>query len=418
MEMVRRPTPAGRGASLHLRQGTADARLQACGSALLNLRTQNKLPGDATMNNDAVKRVLVYRLGSLGDMAIALPALHLVERAFPNAERRMLTNVPVASKAPSAAAVLGASGLIHSYQNYPVGVRDRKTLMAVRVEIRAWHPDVLVYLANGRGRMSAWRDALFFRLCGVKRLIGVPYTERLQNNLWQAEQGVFEPEARRLTRCVAELGDARLGDPANWDLRLTSTEQEAAARKLSRMEGFPSVPLIAVSVGTKVQAKDWGAENWKALVGRIAAAYPGYGLMLVGAEEERALCDEVAAIWSSSSTLAGPTINLGGELTPRESAAALSHAAVFLGHDSGPMHLAASVQVRCLAIFAARNKPVVWFPYGSGHEIVYHKTDCWGCGLEVCIEQKKKCLTSVTVEEVFERLMRMLPPRAVVLRNA
>ena len=52
----------------------------------------------------ATQRVLVYRLGSLGDMLVALPALHLLQHAFPAAERRLLTNFPVASKAPAAAA--------------------------------------------------------------------------------------------------------------------------------------------------------------------------------------------------------------------------------------------------------------------------------------------------------------------------
>ncbi len=41
------------------------------------------------LENVAVKRVLIYRLGSLGDTLVALPALRLVARAFPNAERRI-----------------------------------------------------------------------------------------------------------------------------------------------------------------------------------------------------------------------------------------------------------------------------------------------------------------------------------------
>ncbi len=56
--------------------------------------------GAGTITSPA-KRVLIYRLGSLGDMLIALPALHLVARAFPGAERRMLTNIPVNVKAPA-----------------------------------------------------------------------------------------------------------------------------------------------------------------------------------------------------------------------------------------------------------------------------------------------------------------------------
>ncbi len=47
-----------------------------------------------------MRRVLIYRLGSLGDTLIALPALKLVARAFPDAERRLLTNFPVNVKGP------------------------------------------------------------------------------------------------------------------------------------------------------------------------------------------------------------------------------------------------------------------------------------------------------------------------------
>ena len=62
----------------------------------------------------------------------------------------------------------------------------------------------------------------------------------------------------------------------------------------------------------------------------------------------------------------------------------------------------------CVAIFAARNKPRVWFPYGRQHRVLYHQTDCWGCGLETCIVERKKCLTSITVEEVVAEVRAIL----------
>ena len=79
----------------------------------------------------------------------------------------------------------------------------------------------------------------------------------------------------------------------------------------------------------------------------------------------------------------------------------LARARVLLSHDSGPMHLAAAVQTPCVAIFAARNKPRVWFPYGGQHRVVYHRVSCWGCGLETCLVEGKRCLTSITVGEVI-----------------
>src|ERR1700761_6377627 len=93
-----------------------------------------------------IQRVLVYRLGSLGDTVVALPSLHLVARAFPDAERRLLTNVPVDVKAPPGAAVLGDSGLVSGYFHYAVGTRSLFGLAKLWWQLQRWRPDVLVYL--------------------------------------------------------------------------------------------------------------------------------------------------------------------------------------------------------------------------------------------------------------------------------
>ena len=100
------------------------------------------------------RRVLIYRLGSLGDTVVALPALHLVAKRFAGAERRMLTNVPVHAKAAAAAAVLGECGLVDGYFRYEIGVRSVKMLLKVWWEVVRWRPEVLVYLgaAGGWGR--------------------------------------------------------------------------------------------------------------------------------------------------------------------------------------------------------------------------------------------------------------------------
>ena len=372
------------------------------------------------MENSKTRRVLVYRLGSLGDMLVALPSLHLVARAFPNAERRMLTNVPVNAKAPAAAAILDGSGLVHGYMRYVVGTRSLRELTGLWWTIVRFRPQVLVYLAAARGTEAARRDATFFRLCGVRRMIGVPLTEGMQRNFYGAASGgreramgdgELEPEAARLARNIGELGDigevgdpARLSDPASWSLHLSATEQAAADAAI----GTEALALkrIAVSVGTKVQAKDWGREHWRALLARVAAAAPGSALLLAGAPEESDASEFAAEGWRENG--GGPVVNLCGKLTPRESAAAFARAEIFLGHDSGPMHLAASVGTPCVAIFAARNIPRQWFPFGHQHRVLYHRVECWGCGLETCIEQQKKCLMSITVDEVMDVVVPML----------
>jgi heptosyltransferase III len=351
----------------------------------------------------STKRVLIYRLGSLGDTLIALPAFHLVARAFPHAERRLLTNFPVNAKAPSAAAILESTNLIHGYIRYAVGTRSPRELLALWWQLFRWRPQVLVYMGPTRGVEAAHRDAKFFRLCGIQRLIGVPLTEDMQQHRWDESQQALEPEAARLTRNLAELGDAYLDSPESWNLHLTDTEHARARQVLSTTANRP---IIAVSVGTKVQSKDWGKENWRALLKQLATQYPDHALALAGATEETEASEFAADGWRENSST--PVVNLCGVLTPRESAAAFAQARVFVGHDSGPMHLAAAVQTPCVAIFAARNKPRVWFPFGKQHRVLYHQTDCWGCGLETCIVERKKCLTSITVDEVLTEVRAIL----------
>jgi len=228
----------------------------------------------------------------------------------------------------------------------------------------------------------------------------------MQANLLQLKTNTLEPEYERLARNIVELGDARIDTPEAWDLRLTAAEHARATEALRPAAGRP---VLAVSVGTKVQSKDWGRENWRALLARLGGMYPGYALALMGAPEESEASEFAAEGWrGAASPAVSPVINLCGPLTPRESAASFAQSRLFLGHDSGPMHLAAAVGTTCVAIFAARNIPRVWFPHGANHRIVYHEVSCMGCGLETCIVEKKRCLTSITVDEVAAEVKAVL----------
>lgn len=341
-------------------------------------------------NPRKIKRVLIYRLGSLGDTVVALPALHTVARAFPEARRLMLTNFPAHAKAPAASAVLGGSGLVEGYLSYPVGTRSIGELMRLWRKICSFHPDILIYLAKPRGDRAIERDRTFFRLCGISEIIGLPIGD-LAESLYLPESGLWERESARLLRSVRALEAGTIEDARNWDLRLSDTERKSAEAALASAIGGP---LIVCGPGTKMQAKDWGEENWRLLLKKLSADLPSHALVLVGAKEERAACDYVVGGWR------GQSVNLCGQLTPRETSAVLEHAELFLGPDSGPMHLAAAVGVPCAIAFAARTKPGIWYPAGNGHQIVYHQVDCLGCNIETCIEQKKKCLTSITIAEM------------------
>ena len=346
------------------------------------------------------KRILIYRLGSLGDTIVALPCFHLIAHAFPQAKRYLLTNFHSNTKASHPNAILGDSGLVHGYISYPIGLRGPRQLFELRQQIRRIDPDMLIYLAAPRGRAKIFRDILFFKLCGIKKLIGVPYAKKLGENQWLPDQKCYEHEASRLVRCILSLGNVQLDDSNSWDLHLTAKEK-SRAEKLLRDAGL-NPRLIACSVGAKVDVKNWGATNWKNLINKLYQKYNNFSLMFIGAGNEFDESEDVSRSWP------GKKINLCGKLSPRESAAALKYAAIFIGHDSGPMHLSAAVGTPCVAIFSARNKPGVWFPYGKHHKVIYHQTECFGCGLETCQDKGKKCIRSITVDEVLNAVRTVL----------
>jgi ADP-heptose:LPS heptosyltransferase len=126
------------------------------------------------------------------------------------------------------------------------------------------------------------------------------------------------------------LGDADPDNLANWNPLLTADEYDVARRELAAVEGMK---LIACAPGCKMQANDWGRANWRDLLARLYQRYPSFALVMIGAKEDEADCTFAASAWG------GVKLNLAGSLTPRQSAAALAHASVFIGHDSGPNHL-------------------------------------------------------------------------------
>ena len=248
------------------------------------------------LDRSKVRRVLIYRLGSLGDTVVALPCYHLIARRFPNAERRLLTNFPINGKAPAAAAVLGESGLIHGYMRYTVGTRNLAELLRLALEIRRFDPDVVVYLLDPRPVMNVWRDRIFFLLCGVRRIVGLPSRDQLDYRFDAATQ-LYESEARRLARAIAVIGDAHVDDLSNWSLHLQSDELDVADRLLSP---FASMPIIVCAPGCKMQANDWEQHNWRALLGRLYRRYPSHALVMSGAKEDAEVCDFAALDWGAA----------------------------------------------------------------------------------------------------------------------
>lgn len=354
-------------------------------------------------------RVLIFLLGSLGDTLIALPALRLIARRFPLAQRRMLTSFSVSEKAAPMSSLLDGTGLVEGYFRYPPRLRNPGELLKLGLSIRRWRPDLLIYLHEPRGRIVALRDAAYFHACGIRRLIGIPYGENPRKPRFEGATGLYEHRAEYLARRLAELGDSKLADRSAWSLALKDSERGRAKAELSPLRNCAGV--LAISIGAKVDVKDWGDPNWLLLLHELSSRLNGWGLVIIGASSERSRSENLLTSWN------GVAVNLCGSLSPRESGAVLELADVFVGHDSGPMHLAAAVGTPSVAVFSGQSLPGIWFPYGREHRPLYRRVECAGCGLAQCHEFKKKCIMSITVAEVATATLAAAHARADTARS-
>jgi ADP-heptose:LPS heptosyltransferase len=220
-----------------------------------------------------------------------------------------------------------------------------------------------------RGLAGVARDYAFFRLCGIRSLAGVPVARGLRSYRPREDgSGLWESEARRLVRCIEPIVGPGRAEVESWDLRLSPGEiAEADAELGAAFQGAAPTGFLVMSIGTKQSIKDWGDDNWRAVLKAISR--PHRGLVLIGAAAERERSESLVRAW------AGPVANLCGRTSPRVSAAAMRHARVFLGHDSGPMHLAAAVGTRCVVVFSKKNRPGEWFPCGRHHVVFYPPPD-------------------------------------------
>lgn len=303
--------------------------------------------------------VLIYRIGSLGDTVVSLPCFHAIAERFPDLNRVVLTNLPGSANAPFLMDVIGPSGLVHDCIAYRAGM-GLSGYLALAAQIRSLNVSRVIYLAPERSLSSLIRDVCFFRLAGVSAFSGLPWRREERQVLTLAD-GSVEREASRLARNIASaVGTIDLNDLRFWDLRLSATEREAALE----LTGLSLEPTLAINLGGKDRRKDWGSARWSELVARLSALGWVDTLLFVGAEDDRAQSDIVAASWS------GRVVNLSGRCSPRVAAAALAQSSLFVGHDSGPLHLAAASGVPSVGIFGNLNRARQWHPYGDHVHIV------------------------------------------------
>ncbi len=354
------------------------------------------------------KRILIFRIGHLGDTLVSLPAFWAVKKAFPEAEISLLTNTDANNPQYIAAQnVLPKEGLFDKWLKYPTGLDKYKTIQAFKtllLEIRRDKYDAVIYLmTRNRTLKQIRRDELFFRLGGIKKIIGL---KNLKENLIDLDREkplpVLDSELNFLLEC---LEAEKFPLPEKKKLKpemLLNKEEKAFAENWLKAhcgEFFENKRLIAIAPASKWDSKVWAEERFIEVVERLIREENIFPVIF-GGREDFEKGERMLEKWNRGA-------NAAGNLNIRQAAAGLKKCLLYLGNDTGTMHLAASVETPCVGIFAAIDYEGRWQPYGTGHRIFRKKVECEGCFSPECFNHGK-CLDLISTGEVYEACLKIL----------
>lgn len=355
------------------------------------------------------KKVLVYLFGSLGDTIVAIPALRAVRRHFGDAEIVLLQNVQTNGIVKASDVI--PDGLIDrslEYQSQIKAANQISTYFPLWRQIRAEKFDAAVYLVlSERPERSVTRDRYFFRLCGIRELIGFHAfsREELYPKDIEGRPSMTEHEAiRKLFRIERDGIEVQ----KNEDLlqpffTFSHEEREELSDWLRSQRKAPELPLLALAPGCKTPANFWPTDNFIQLAKKLVAENV-CEIVIVGGKAETGIAEEIIAN-------VGKGINAAGKFSVRRSAVLLSLCDLYLGLDTGTTHLAAAVGTPCVALFHERDNPGQWFPLGPGHTIFQHHVPCAGCRTSVCPVAGHPCMTAIPFAAILQEVRSSLGSR-------
>jgi lipopolysaccharide heptosyltransferase I len=171
----------------------------------------------------------------------------------------------------------------------------------------------------------------------------------------------------------------------------------------STPDGRQNLPpgFIALVVGSSRKSKDWPVQGYRRLIALLQQKY-GLLIVLLGTAAQMGTARQIEGESNSAEV-----IDLVGRTSLYELVRLLKAAAVAVGPDSGPGHLAAAVGTPYIALFgptAARRVA----PYGCSHLVVQAPLPCAPCAESNCPEGHNDCMRSISAEMVEARVAQVL----------
>lgn len=339
-------------------------------------------------------KILIRATNWVGDAIMALPALQAVRARFLGAH----------------VAILGLPYVVDLYRGQGIadeligydrngahrGVRGREVLAA---ELRQRQFDVALLFQNAfDAAWIAWRARIPQRIGydrdGRRLLLTNPVRVPRPGEIPQHEKYYYLELLRRIN-WLDELPDA-----SEIRLQVSSEGLQAAENKLQASGAAPGRLRIAIGAGAAYgSAKCWPPERFAQSLDAFVAGRDA-DVILFGSASESAVSNAIR------SAMKAKAIDLVGTTQIAELPALLSRCDIFLGNDSGAMHVAAAAGIPLVAVFGPTD-PLGTAPVTLRGVIVQERPYCSPCFLRRC-PTDHRCMTSISPQRVSEALAESL----------
>ncbi len=291
-------------------------------------------------------RIVIVRLSSIGDVIHGLPVLCALRQHLPSAVLAWVIE-------DRASALLKGHSALDELIEVPRGwLKSPKTVLGLRRRLRCFRPDVSIDL------QGLTKSAVAARLSGARLRIGFG-DEKGREVSWLLNNWLMRTSSPHMVDANLELLRP-LGielPEVRFDTPQSQADREAAQRIVQEL-GLGS-RFAVINPGASWPSKLWPTDRYAAVAQHLGTSHQLPTLVVWSGERECALADEIVA-GSTGKAMRAP----GTSLT--ELAALVRQAVLFIGSDTGPLHIAAAVGTPCIGLYgpmpAERNGP-----YGSAN---------------------------------------------------
>ncbi len=330
----------------------------------------------------SVRNILIIRLRRIGDIVMTFPALSVLRDAYP--EVRVTYVVESSYKD-----LVEGHPLVDKILVLPQSLKRREFFRFIR-KIRKDKYDVVL---DFHGGPKAFWMTLF---SGAQLKVG--YRVKYKNFIYDVKvprgpkSGYIHSVANHVN-IVKALGIQPLSIPRITFPHPVPEEVEPMEAFL-RKNKVEKKSYCVIHIGAGNAFRFWGVKNLAALT-EMLTDRAGVQIIFVGAAGDRSTEEDLKKN-------APPSVySLVGRINLKQLYWIISQAALFIGPDSGPMHMAAATDTPIVAVFGPQ-LPAIFGPWRAMSVILEQKLECRPCDQRKCRYGDFRCLLRTTPEDVYK----------------